>query len=50
MVSEYSKEHGFDPKKLDAFLRDTFDISGYDGDQASMLDLAIKYTKEGHIR
>ena len=50
MVSEYSKEYGFDPKKLDTLLRDTFDISGYDGDQASMLQQAIAYTKETQLK
>lgn len=50
MISEYSKEYGFDPKKLDTLLRDTFDISGYDGDQASMLQQAIAYTKETQLK
>lgn len=50
MVSEYSKEYGLDPKKLDTFLRDTFDITGYEWDQMNMFHSAITYTKEAEMK
>ena len=50
LVHEYSKTHGLDPVKLDIFIKDIFEISGYVGNQSDMYAHAIAFSKEKTMR